>query len=68
MAIILLCRNCDSNMTIHAIDPTKKVETLARQCGWLRTDEGWICPLHNQKIEKDYPADFGSQQQSGDRG
>jgi hypothetical protein len=68
MAIVLLCHECESNMTIRVIDPTKKIETLARQCGWVRTAEGWICPLHNEKIERDYPADFGSRQQSSDRG
>jgi len=68
MAIILLCEECESNMTIHAIDPTKKIETLARLCGWMRTSEGWICPQHNQKIERNYPTGFGSTQQSSESG
>lgn len=68
MAIILLCEECESNMTIHAIDPTRNIETLARLCGWVLTAEGWICPLHKQQIERDYRADFGSRQHSSDRG
>ena len=66
MAIILLCEECESTMTIHAIDPTKKIVTLARRCGWTRTAQGWICPQHNQNIEDNYQTAAGSTLQSSE--
>lgn len=68
MAIILLCEECNDNLTIHGIDPTKSLETVARRYGWMHSPEGWICPRHVSKITRDYAAEFGSTQQSSESG
>lgn len=66
MAIILLCEECADNVTIHSIDPTKNLETSARQFGWMRTVEGWMCPLHSQRISDGDKSTSGSTQHSGE--
>lgn len=50
MAVVLLCAKCTDNFTIHNSDLKNPLESVARQNGWIRTSEGWICPGHSKEV------------------